>query len=214
MIFVTNLEMLNSAKLSFFRHPVYPDIAVAWNALFFISEANTVFRHHIPKEWSLSMFAEICLVFFLIHNPEIHNPESSQCWQTSPMPKYFQFCSSDLLTDGKFLRLYYRLYVDVWMVFKVSLPSFHARYLPHWIGCKCSSGLEFDIPRAICLSSRLFIVIKVLPTFCAIWQKLIELPSPQGKDWQTWINYVTFYHCNRFFVETKGKKLKRKILEI
>ena len=102
----------------------------------------------------------------------------------------------------------------MWMVFKVSLPSFHARYLPHWIGCKCSSGLEFDIPRAICLSSRLFIVIKVLPTFCAIWQKLIELPSPQGKDWQTWINYVTFYHCNRFFVETKGQKLKRKILEI
>ena len=113
MIFVTNLEMLNLAKLSFFRHPVYPDIAVAWNALFFISEANTAFGHHIPKEWSLSMFAEIFLVFFLIHNPAIHNPESSQCWQTSPMPKYFQFCSSDLLTDGKFLRLYYRLYVDV-----------------------------------------------------------------------------------------------------
>ena len=186
-------------------------------ALFSISEANIVFGHHIPKEWSLSMFAEICLVFFLIHNPAIHNPESSQCWQTSPMPKYFQFCSSDLLTDGKFsgyITDFMSTWWGVWMVFKVSLPSFHARYLPHWIGCKCSSGLEFDIPWALCLSSRLFNVIKVLPTFCAIWQKLIELPSPQGKDWQTWINYVTFYHCNRFFVTTKGKTLKGKILQI
>ena len=82
----------------------------------------------------------------------------------------------------------------------------------HWIGSKCSSGLEFDIPRTLCLSSRLFNVIKVLPIFCAIWQKLIELPSPQGKDWQTWINYVTFYHCNGFFGQIKGKTLKRKIL--
>ena len=65
---------------SVFRHPVYPDIAVARIALFSISEANIVFGHHIPKEWSLSMFAEICLVFFLIHNPAIHNPESNHYW--------------------------------------------------------------------------------------------------------------------------------------
>ena len=28
------------------------------------------------------------------------------------MPKHFQFCCSDPVTDGKFLRQYYRLYVD------------------------------------------------------------------------------------------------------
>ena len=37
-------------KTQFFRHPVYPDIAVARIALFSISEANIVFGQHIPKE--------------------------------------------------------------------------------------------------------------------------------------------------------------------